>query len=162
MSHADMQAVRFAASLYVERKWIVSGTPSRGLVGAAASGQEGTPDERHDLDKLAITMIEFLGLQALDKFSWKRYITRPFLDRAPGAHSVVKHLLNSMIVRNRQADIQKDVVLPPLKKRVIYLDATTETVRTQNIFNALIAINAVTSQRVDQDCKSSAIDADLD
>lgn len=157
MIYANVKAVRFAASLYVERKWIVSGTPTRGLVGAAASGQEGTQDERYDLDKLAVTMIEFLGLQALDKFSWKRLITKPFLDRAPGAESVVRHLLNSMIVRNRQADIQRDVVLPPLKKKVVYLDATTETVRTQNIFNALIAINAVTSQRVDQDCKDQTL-----
>lgn len=135
---------------------IVSGTPSRGLVGASADGQEGTQDEKYDLEKLAATTIDFLGMKALDKTSWRKHITKPFLERSQGAESVVRTLLNSLIVRNRQADITKDVILPPLTKRVIFLDATRETVMTQNIFNALIAINAVTSQRIDQDCKCSS------
>lgn len=66
---------------------------------------------------------------------------------------MVRQLLNSLIVRNRQSDILKDVVLPALTKRVIFLEATKETALSLNIFNALIAINAVTSQRIDQDCK---------
>lgn len=120
-------------------------------MGASADGQEGTQNEKFDLERLAVTVIDFLGFQAVDKQAWKKYVSKPFLERSLGAEQVVRTLLNATIVRNRQSDIQMDVVLPPLTKNVVFLDATKETVLNQNIFNALIAINAVTSQRIDQD-----------
>lgn len=151
MSSAHTKAMRFAASLNVERRWVVSGTPSRGLVGASADGQEGMQDEKNDLEKISITLIEFLGLTALDKASWKRLVAKPFLNGEVGSAEKVTAIFNSVIVRNRQSEILKDVVLPPLTKTTVFLEATPSTILSQNIFNALIATNAVTSQREDQD-----------
>ena len=138
------KAVRFAASLFVERRWVVSGTPSRGLVGASAEGYE-MQNEKFDLEKLGLTM-EFLKVPL--KQSW-RNLSKRFHKRDPG--DAVVDLFNAVFVRNRQADISKDVVLPPLTRKTVLLDCTPSNMQAQNIFNALIAVNAVTSQRVDQD-----------
>ncbi|ORY73381.1 SNF2 family N-terminal domain-domain-containing protein, partial [Protomyces lactucae-debilis] len=150
MSSQHSKAVRFASQLSVERRWVVSGTPSRGLVGGLADGTE-FQSERIDLENLSVTLCDFLKLQAFDKQQWRRAIAKPFLDRRPGATQCIRSLLEAIVIRNRQADMTMDVVLPPLRRKVVYLDPSPETALSLNIFNALIAINAVTSQRIDQD-----------
>lgn len=155
MSASKTKAVRFAAQLVADRRWMVSGTPSRGLIGVDMDGYG--HDERRDLDRLGITFCDFLGLEGYDIASWKRHVTRGFLVDAPGSAAAVQNIMDAMIVRNRAADI--DVALPPLSREVVFLDPTPENVRSQNVFSALIAINAVTSQRVDQDYLFSKVSA---
>ncbi|BFZ58306.1 hypothetical protein PYCC9005_005368 [Savitreella phatthalungensis] len=145
MATRSTKAVRFASQLTTDRRWIISGTPSKGIMG---TDLEYSPKlERQDLDRLGL-LCEFLGLP-LDRSVWRASITAPFLRRLPGSERAVRGLLAAILVRNRHDEIE--VRLPPLTRSVVLLTPTEEDCLSQNLFSALVAVNAVTSQRVDQD-----------
>ncbi|KAL8855128.1 MAG: hypothetical protein Q9221_000034 [Calogaya cf. arnoldii] len=186
-------AVSALAKLHVERRWIVSGTPSSGLLGVEAStaiqetlGGSGGNDsqlirdilesrrssgldtepntsvrksaiqqESKDLEKLGSIVIDFLSLKPWsnlkgnDEASWKQYIMP-----ADGGQRKPKSLasvLESLVVRHRIEDIEKDIKLPPLHNRTVYLQPTWHDKLSLNLFILNLAVNAVTSERVDQD-----------
>lgn len=49
----------------------------------------------------------------------------------------------------RIEDVEKNVVLPPLKQDVIWLDLDTFSRKSYNAMQAVISINAIDSHRVD-------------
>ncbi|KAL8749015.1 MAG: hypothetical protein Q9199_007947, partial [Rusavskia elegans] len=186
-------AVSALAKLHVERRWIVSGTPSSGLLGVEAStaiqetlGGTGGNDsqlirdilesrrssgfeieantsvrksaiqqELKDLEKLGSIVVDFLSLKPWsnlkgnDAASWKQYIMP-----ADGGQRKPKSLasvLESLVVRHRIEDIEKDIKLPPLHNRTVYLEPTWHDKLSLNLFILNLAVNAVTSERIDQD-----------
>ncbi|KAL8890412.1 MAG: hypothetical protein Q9215_002441 [Flavoplaca cf. flavocitrina] len=185
-------AVSALAKLHVERRWIVSGTPSAGLLGVEASTAiqetlEGTVDndsrlirdiledrrssgfeiasninvrksalqqELKDLEKLGSISMDFLNLKPWsnkrgnDAASWKQYIMPADGKRKPKSLASV---LESLVVRHRIEDIEKDIKLPPLHNRTVYLEPAWHDKLSLNLFILNLAVNAVTSERVDQD-----------
>ncbi|KAL8911002.1 MAG: hypothetical protein Q9172_007752 [Xanthocarpia lactea] len=186
-------AVSALAKLHVERRWIVSGTPSSGLLGVEATtaiqetlGGTGGNDsrsiknilesrrssgfdieadtsvrrsaiqqEQKDLEKLGSIVVDFLNLKPWsnmkgnDAASWKQYIMP-----ASGGQRKPKSLasvLESLVVRHRIEDIEKDIQLPPLHNRTVYLKPSWHDKLSLNLFILNLAVNAVTSERVDQD-----------
>lgn len=84
-----------------------------------------------------------------DAASWKQYIMP-----ADGGERKPKSLasvLESLVVRHRIEDIEKDIKLPPLHNRTVYLEPTWHDKLSLNLFILNLAVNAVTSERVDQD-----------
>ncbi|KAI4203300.1 MAG: hypothetical protein LQ350_001997 [Teloschistes chrysophthalmus] len=187
-------AVFALQKLHVERRWIISGTPSSGLLGIDAStailetlGGVGDGDsrlvrdtlesrrssglelhldpsvrkaallqERKDLEKLGSIVIDFLTLKPWsntklgdDSASWKQYIIpNENGQRKPRSLASV---LESLVVRHRIEDVEKDIKLPPLYNQTIYLEPRYHDKLSLNLFIMTLAVNAVTSERVDQD-----------
>jgi hypothetical protein len=54
-----------------------------------------------------------------------------------------------LILSLRIEDVESDVVLPPLKQDIIWLDLDDFSRMSYNAMQAIIAINAIDSQRVD-------------
>ena len=167
--------------LLVDRKWIVSGTPANGLVGVevgtathetseslAADHCKSTRamlearrkesvllQERKDLEKLGILVTGFLRVKPWanskeqDPASWQKYIT-PHRDGRRKGRSL-KTLLRSLVVRHRIEDIEADIQLPPLYNRVVYLQPSWHDKLSLNLFILNLTVNAVTSERVDED-----------
>ncbi|KAG0271414.1 hypothetical protein BGZ95_000776 [Linnemannia exigua] len=63
----------------------------------------------------------------------------------------LKYLMERIMVRNRPEDVELDVVLPPLRERIVLLDLEYFQVLALNCQIALIHANAVLSEREDQD-----------
>lgn len=187
-------AVFALQKLHVERRWIISGTPSSGLLGIDAStailetlGGESDGDsrlvrdalerskssgleldlepsvrkaallqERKDLEKLGSIVIDFLNLKPWsntklgdDAASWKQYIIPN--DNGQRKPRSLASVLESLVVRHRIEDVEKDIELPPLYNQTIYLEPRYHDKLSLNLFIMTLAVNAVTSERVDQD-----------
>ncbi|KAL8940172.1 MAG: hypothetical protein Q9216_002960 [Gyalolechia sp. 2 TL-2023] len=187
-------AVYALQKLRVDRRWIVSGTPSSGLLGVEASTAtletlSGVGDrdsllvkdilekrrnrgadisselsvrksallqERKDLEKLGSIVVDFLDLRPWangrggnDGASWKQYII-PDENGQRKPHSLRK-VLETLVIRHRIEDVEKDIKLPPLHNRVVYLEPKWHDKLSLNLFTMNLAVNAVTSERIDQD-----------
>lgn len=167
--------------LHVDRKWIVSGTPASGLLGVevgtatletshstaddhrltnldlleARRIESGLTQESKDLDKLGTIVAGFLQIKPWanskehDPASWSKYIM-PYSDGRRKVGSL-KTLLDSLVVRHRIEDIEADIQLPPLYNRVVYLQPSWHDKLSLNLFISTLTVNAVTSERVDED-----------
>lgn len=187
-------AVFALQKLHVDRRWIVSGTPSSGLLGIEASTAtletlSGVSDrdsllvkeilesrrshgadlrlepsvrksallqERKDLEKLGSIVVDFLDLRPWangkggnDVASWKQYIIpNEHGQRKPQS---LRKVLETLVIRHRIEDVEKDIKLPTLHNRTVYLEPRWHDKLSLNLFIINLAVNAVTSERVDQD-----------
>lgn len=57
-----------------------------------------------------------------NKKLWHRIISKPFLNRKPWAIAKLANIMERTMIRNRRGDIEKEVTLPPLHQKIIYLD----------------------------------------
>ncbi|KAL8725396.1 MAG: hypothetical protein Q9181_006430 [Wetmoreana brouardii] len=187
-------AVFALQKLHVDRRWIISGTPSSGLLGVEANtaiqetlggvgGDDGhlvrdilesrrrssldsklAPsvrksallEERKDLEKLGSIVVDFLNAKPWsntkggdDAASWRQYII-PTEDGGRKPKSLAS-VLESVVIRHRIEDIEKDVKLPPLYNKTVYLEPKWHDKLSLNLFTMTLAVNAVTAERVDQD-----------
>ena len=166
--------------LHVDRKWIVSGTPTSGLmgveVGAAASetaDAAGTnfnesnaeilqrrrkemawSQERKDLEKLGGLVVGVLKLKPwANKGADYAMWSRHIMPAAQGARrpTSLQQLLQSLVVRHRIEDIEADLELPPLYNRVVHLRPSWYDKVSINLFALALVANFVTSERTDED-----------
>ncbi|BFZ64498.1 hypothetical protein YB2330_005644 [Saitoella coloradoensis] len=156
MGSGDTRAVRLAGKLRVERRWCVTGTPSSGLMSVnLGSGREevlaSRLTERGDLERLGAICVEFLRWEGGDAKIWSRYVTKPYLEGAIGSADVVRTLMAGLFVRNRIEDVAVEVSLPPLHIKTSVLEPSYYNTVALNVLMANVALNAVTSERVDQD-----------
>ncbi|KAG6849539.1 hypothetical protein H0H93_007627 [Arthromyces matolae] len=193
----------FVKSLSVEKRWIVTGTPTTNLLGlslgenssqqvtdtdqvtseletedmdldeplSGPSSRSETPafsnidnalpriwtkHDREDLGKLGKMVSHFI---AVPQFSasprlMTTHVIDPLLDSngpQPGAIQVLNQIMQSIMIRHRIEDVEKEVVLPPLRQEAVLLDLDPIAAKSYNVIQAALAINAVDSQRVDQD-----------
>ncbi|KAH9180424.1 P-loop containing nucleoside triphosphate hydrolase protein [Lactarius sanguifluus] len=192
---------KVASLLSVERRWLVTGTPTTNLLGINLRGQEmgtelrypddeseeddilpiweeldpGSPGQgssqvssreaivprpwtrydREDLRRLGIMMITFLQIP---RFSTETGLFRTHVVHSlfgtngphPGAIQVLTQVMNSIMIRHQIQDIETDVSLPPLTQETVLLDLDPLAVRSYNALQAAITINAVDSERKDQ------------
>jgi SNF2-related domain/Helicase conserved C-terminal domain len=184
LSGSRTNAVHVLDQLHVERRWIVSGTPSNGLMGVevglaaneTADEVFGSPEgssqlaldsrknsiyakeEIKDLEKLRVIVEDFLKLQpwanslANDSASWSKYIM-PYDKSGHKRKSTtsLRSTLSGLVVRHRIEDVERDLSLPPLHNKVVYLKPSFYDKLSINLFMMVLTSNAVTSERVDQD-----------
>lgn len=113
--------------------------------------------EGRDLDKLRTIVTKFLKVQpwanvpGFDHANWARYLA-PF-DRRGQRRNVtgLRALLESIIVRHTIHDIEVDLSLPPLHNKVAYLEPSFYDKLSINLFSSVLATNAVSSERTDED-----------
>ena len=168
--------------LHVDRRWIISGTPTTGLlgveVGLAAEETEETAEgtnrtasaslvkdktgvtqervqESKDLERLGRIVKDFFRLRPWanskgdDAASWQDYVM-PNKDGSRKLRSL-RSILESLVVRHRIEDVERDIRLPPLHNRIVTIAPTWHDKLSLNLFLLNLCINAVTSERVDQD-----------
>ena len=167
--------------LSIERKWIVSGTPTAGLLGVeldtaarevskqeeigewtsheasleAIRHQTALMQEYNDIKQLGRIVINFFRLmpwansRGEDPASWQKYVM-------PSKNSgrkprCLRSILESLVVRHGIDDIEQDIQLPPLYNRRVYLQPSWHDKLSINIFILNLIVNAVTSDRMDED-----------
>ncbi|PCH37686.1 hypothetical protein WOLCODRAFT_95637 [Wolfiporia cocos MD-104 SS10] len=174
-------------ALSVERKWIVTGTPTTNLLGLnfgqgselqypetsepdesadqveeqervelGLVAREWTTDDRDDLRKLGAMITHFLAVPrfANDQRAINKLVIEPLMEHPcprPGAIKVLEQIMSMIMIRHRIEDIENDVLLPLLKHDTILLDLDPIAVKSYNMMQAGIIINAIDSERVDQD-----------
>ncbi|PYH45255.1 DEAD/DEAH box helicase [Aspergillus saccharolyticus JOP 1030-1] len=171
--------------LRIERRWVVSGTPSSGLYGvevSLASQETHTSDtdlteattavlkgrkktgkawdtELKDMEKLRRIVIDFLELKPWsnsrnrtdDEASWVTYMTPVGPGDKRRKAPSLRATLQSLVVRHRLDVIHKEITLPRLHNRVVHLEPTFYDKMSLNYFLFILAVNAITSERKDQD-----------
>lgn len=164
--------------LQLTSRWIVTGTPSKGLYGVddssstpstPMSGQSLTSQkraepshgdlERDDLKRIGAIATLFLKVRpwanAPDEpgdtpADWSVYVMQPkHSRRSSGRKDCLKATLESLIIRHRLSEIGD--LLPVVDEKVVYLDGSYQDVLCLNIFSMIIIFNAIQSQRTDQD-----------
>jgi superfamily II DNA or RNA helicase len=136
-----------------------------------ADGQQGFPksslkqeklffqQERKDLEKLGNIATMYLKarpwantFEDRDMASWSTLIMQPRHGRkSHGDAEILKSTLEGMIIRHRAEDVKKELQLPPLHQKVIYLEGSVQDRISLNMFSMMIVSNAVTSERRDAD-----------
>lgn len=117
--------------------------------------------DREDVRKLGSMMESFLCVQrfSADPRAFETLVAAPLFRRdgpLPGAVQVLTQVMAAFMIRHRIEDIEKDVLLPPMKEETILLDLDPYAQISFNVFLSSIVINAVDSERRDQVCLSSS------
>ncbi|TFY64960.1 hypothetical protein EVJ58_g2267 [Rhodofomes roseus] len=120
------------------------------------SARRWTLDDRQDLNKLSTMMVHFLGVPqfATDPKLFERLVISPLMARSgpkTGAIQVLTQVMETMMIRHRVEDIENDVLLPLLNRETVLLDLDPYALMSYNAMQAMIAVNAVDSERKDQD-----------
>ncbi|KAK3498681.1 hypothetical protein B0T13DRAFT_488737 [Neurospora crassa] len=161
--------------LHVDAKWVVTGTPSKGLYGLEnrvrgsleQNHQVSTDLELQDLKAIGIMASVFLKARpwantlgdtrslgvvgaTKDHVLWEDYVVKPWSSRTVDCRDdCLKATLGSLIVRHPKLEIVP--FLPSVEERTVYLDGSYQDILSINLFSMYIIFNAVQSVRTDED-----------
>jgi hypothetical protein len=88
------------------------------------------------------------------KLDWEEYIYRHEHQNKKtysGYSSCFLRTLEGLVIKTRPEDVEKDIVLPPMTHRVVYLKPCWYDKMTANLFVQVLRANAITSERSDVD-----------
>ncbi|KAK8174110.1 P-loop containing nucleoside triphosphate hydrolase protein [Phyllosticta citrichinensis] len=180
-SSSNSNAVQVAQKLvHAERRWVISGTPAKDDLLSVevdlASSQSTTMEE--DMQILREAALErrkrFDGEESnsaartLGTLATHFLQVRPWSEGADWIEHVYRHehpkkrtlsafsecmgkTLGQLLIKTQPADMERDVVLPPLKHSVVRLKPSFFDKVTANLFVFVLTNNAVTSERTDVD-----------
>lgn len=163
MSSKASRASDLCRAIRSERRWAVTGTPTSGLTRLqmdedSASGSNKYTvrskfNEKDDLAKLGVILGNFLQIEPfhLQSKLWSSVVVKPFLANASGLQLGLTNIVNAVMVRHSPADIDKQLHLPPLHHRAVFLDPSYHNTISINLFTAVLAVNAISSERTDID-----------
>ncbi|KAF2100096.1 hypothetical protein NA57DRAFT_19969, partial [Rhizodiscina lignyota] len=178
-SSRTSNAVRVANQLVrAERRWIVSGTPARNrlfgvevdvddsrLVREIAlhkrkryNKEEEMKGPAESIGQLASGFLKVRPWAASEfdseKADWDEHVFRHdrFHAKTYSAFSTsLRRTLESLVVKTRPEDVERDIVLPPLHHRVVYLEPSFYDKLTVNLFHLFFTSNAILCERTDED-----------
>jgi len=179
-SGSKTNMIHLLGQMHIERRWVISGTPSPGLYGveiSLASQEVATSDtespgditanalqgrrktgnaadnELKDLDRLRYMVTGFLELQPWsnskddDPADWTKYMKPIGPDGKRRKSPAIRATLQGLVVRHRLDTLNKEIELPDLYNRVVYLEPSFHDRISINLFLFGIAVNAITSER---------------
>ncbi|KAL7422461.1 hypothetical protein Q5752_003109 [Cryptotrichosporon argae] len=168
-------AMRLVDVLSIERRWIVSGTPTTNLKqgnehlsatstpgGSAlmsrtssatlASVRRWTQADLGDVARLGNMLKGFLAADVFEAQNFTRLVTKPLRgEPAYGAVARVRSIMSAVMVKHRPGVIEAEVALPPSTLVVRVLSFTPAQRTTYNALTALVASNVYTSAHSDVD-----------
>ncbi|KAF8559866.1 hypothetical protein OG21DRAFT_1402064 [Imleria badia] len=108
--------------------------------------------ERTNLRKLRTMIGDFLAVSQFhtDSKSFTKHVSTPLCDQRgprPGAINVLSQVMQMLMVRHRIEDVEDDVLLPPMRHVIIYMDLDSYALKSYNAMQAALAINAIDSER---------------
>ena len=113
--------------------------------------------ELKDLDQLRLIVVGFLDVKpwsnsrANDPANWTKYIKPIGEDGKRKKAPSLRSTLQGLVVRHRMDTIHSEISLPRLYNKVVRLEPTFFDRLNLNLFLFVIAVNAITSERKDQD-----------
>lgn len=157
--------------VFSERRWAVTGTPTSGLTRLHMDEEESKKstktaiserssyvvksnfNEKEDLTKLGNIVSNFLQIEPFHSQPkvWNSTIIQPLTQGMNGAEMALSNLLNSIMVRHNLSDIDNDIRLPQLHHEPVFLQPSYHNRISINLFTAVLAVNAVSSERKDID-----------
>ncbi|KAI0598242.1 SNF2 family N-terminal domain-containing protein [Biscogniauxia sp. FL1348] len=166
--------MRVLDQLQISARWVVTGTPSRGLYGvektAGATGIDNQSDarklsdsrmrqEREDIQRIGNLTAKYLKVrpwantkdEAGDTVAeWNVYVMHPS-QHANGNNrkDCLTTTLNSLIIRHQLSDVS--IMLPSVDEKIVVLDGSYQDRLSLNLFSMMIIFNSVQSQRTDMD-----------
>jgi len=172
--------IHMLSQLHFERRWVISGTPSDNLIGlevSLASQEAYTTDtesaeeiaaavlqgrkktgnsgerELKDLDRLRRIVIEFLDLKPWSNCpaDWTKYIKPKDKDGTRRKSPAIRATLQGLVVRHQDDTVSREITLPKLYNKTVYLEPTFHDRLSINLFLFGLAVNAITSERQGQD-----------
>jgi hypothetical protein len=182
-SSKNANAVLIAKQIQAERRWVVSGTPAKDLVGVevdlstidspeldSSVLRETAVEQRKSFSteydtagaakSLGLLASNFLMVRpwcdsdAEGKLDWDDYIYRHehhLRKTFSGFSTCFLRTLEGLVVKTRPEDVERDITLPPMKHRVVYLRPCWYDKMTANLFIQVLRANAITSERTDVD-----------
>lgn len=167
--------MRVIDRLEIAARWVVTGTPSRGLFGinqeasvAAnldndSSGKQSSDtaiqQEREDLQRIGNLAAKYLKVrpwantkdEAGDTIAdWNIYVmNQKQHSKGQNRRDCLKNTLDSLIIRHRLADVSQ--MLPPVNEKTVVLEGSFQDKLSLNLFSMMIIFNSVQSQRTDMD-----------
>ncbi|KAI8956745.1 P-loop containing nucleoside triphosphate hydrolase protein [Daldinia sp. FL1419] len=167
--------MRVLSRLEIAARWVVTGTPSKGLYGveqmpSKSEDSSGNPStkgraqstlqqEREDLQKIGNLAAKYLKVRpwanTRDEVGdsvadWNTYVMHP--EQQSKGHNrkdCLRTALNSLIIRHQLSDIS--TLLPPVEEKIVLLDGSYQDKLSLNLFSMMIIFNSVQSQRTDMD-----------
>ncbi|XXG98790.1 hypothetical protein Hte_005120 [Hypoxylon texense] len=158
----------------IAARWVVTGTPSRGLYGVDqlsspmnGSLKKSTKDksrtfieqEKDDLQRIGNLAAKYLKARpwanTKDEMgdrvaNWNVYVMHPSQhSHGRNRKDCVKTTLDSLIIRHRRSDVS--TLLPPVEEKIVLLDGSFQDKLSLNLFSMMIIFNSVQSQRTDMD-----------
>lgn len=158
-------------TLLSERRWAVTGTPTSGLTNLHMDESpnedvikpatkrrkyiiKNTLNERDELLKLGTLVSNFFKIEpfATQPTLWNSSIVQNLLGPFQQASKAsLSNLLNSLMIRHNQAQVEQTLTLPALHHKAIFLEPSLQNKLSMNLFTAVLAVNAVTSERTGSD-----------
>lgn len=163
------------SSLHAERRWAVSGTPTSGLTSLHVDEDFEVPEQleqmvsnehrnsfvvkskfnvRDDLTKLGSFVSRFFKIEPFftQSKAWNNLILKGLASSSAYAtEASLQRLLNSLMVKHRQIDVQADLQLPRMFHDAVILEPSLHNKLSMNLFTAVLAVNAASSERVGPD-----------
>ncbi|KAM9914763.1 hypothetical protein OXX69_000341 [Metschnikowia pulcherrima] len=159
-------------SMSAERRWVVTGTPTSGLTNlhmeedASESVSETTKNKRRkyvvrgkfnvreDLAKLGNLVGNYFKIEPFHPQPglWSSSLVKNLTNSNQlTAKRSLQNLLDSLMIRHSQTQVEADLVLPQLHHEAIFLEPSFHNKLAINLFTAVLAVNAVSSERVGVD-----------
>ncbi|VEU23854.1 DEKNAAC104988 [Brettanomyces naardenensis] len=153
------RAVEMATYLMAERKWTITGTPTSGLTNLHIEEDDNeytvkkSFNARQDLVRMGIVISNFLQVEPwkFDRKLWTNTVIKPFEKRVFHSDYQLSELLKNLIVRHTIEDVQRDITLPKMHHRAVFLKPSYFDKLSINLFIAVLSANAVTSERTGVD-----------
>lgn len=180
-SEFDNKASAALQKVTTERKWLVSGTPSKGLSGveidmAMNQDHSQTHDqfEQETLEERRARPTMETEEEQVKRFGYivtNFFCAKPWSNKGyslksekaswsrymipdkygKGKTGNLKAVVESLVVRHQIHEVSEEVSLPPLSNRIVNLDACPVDKMALNLFTLQLIINSITSEREDQD-----------
>lgn len=171
MNSKNSRVSQLCKELYAERRWAVTGTPTSGMTRLQMDEEEGDNDTlasptkknkytvknkfnaKEDLSKLGVTIGSFLKVEPFHSQPkyWASSVIKPMISNNSQSRVSLYQLLNALVVRHDLREVEREVELPPLRHVPVFLEPSFHNTLSINLFTAVLAVNAVTSERTDSD-----------
>lgn len=155
-------------ALLCERVWAVTGTPTSGLTNLHMNEEEpvtASPSKKRkytvknsfvvkdDLARVGNLVSNFFKIEPYysQPRLWSSIIVGNLTADNFSTEDSLKNLLNTLLVRHTQADVENDLQLPQLHHEAVFINPSYQNKLAINLFTAVLAVNAVSSEREGSD-----------